>query len=296
LAYLQIFKLLISIESFIFGFSSKYPINPYSNNTMKKTIGLLVILLTFKVTLALSITPNDSTRFYELDIRIYHADTYMDMDNIKVKLINIATRQVDSTMAISSHVTFKVEKCNSYEILVLKKGFLSRRATFDANCFRKDVSKRYCMTGMNLLNALKMSGDYDARLEAELGLTPVEINKVFKVENIYYDLNKWEIRPDAAKELDKLVTILKDNPTIQVELGSHTDARSSDEYNFDLSQKRAESAVAYIVSQGIAQMRISAKGYGESKLINRCKNGVPCSETEHQQNRRTEVRITGVLD
>jgi peptidoglycan-associated lipoprotein len=93
-----------------------------------------------------------------------------------------------------------------------------------------------------------------------MNMKKISINQTFKVENIYYDLNKWAIRPEAGKELDKLVVILKDNPDIIVELGSHTDCRASDDYNLNLSQKRAESAVAYIISKGIGKDRITAKG------------------------------------
>ncbi|MCY7362295.1 MAG: OmpA family protein, partial [Ignavibacteria bacterium] len=93
-----------------------------------------------------------------------------------------------------------------------------------------------------------------------------------------------------------LVKIMKDNPTIKVELGSHTDTRGSDSYNVKLSQRRADSAVKYIISKGIDRSKITAKGYGESKLINKCKNGVKCTEAEHQENRRTEFTVTGFTD
>jgi hypothetical protein len=112
------------------------------------------------------------------------------------------------------------------------------------------------------------------------------------IENIYFDFNKWYIRPDAEVELDKLVQIMKENP-VKIELGKHTDSRGSDEYNLDLSQKRAESVVRYIVQQGIESERISAKGYGELSPVNGCYNGVPCSPFQHQANRRAEFKITG---
>ena len=118
------------------------------------------------------------------------------------------------------------------------------------------------------------------------------MNKTIEIPNIYYDLGKWAIRLDAAVELNKVVALLNDNPDIKIELGSHTDARGSAESNQILSQKRAESAVAYIISKGISKDRIVAKGYGESKLKNQCADSVKCTETEHQQNRRTEIRIT----
>ncbi|KIA91998.1 flagellar motor protein MotB [Pedobacter kyungheensis] len=130
-----------------------------------------------------------------------------------------------------------------------------------------------------------------AVLKEDLHLETVVIDKAIRIENIYYDFDKWNIRADAAVELDKLVKIMTDNPTIWIELGSHTDSRGKDKYNLDLSQKRAESAVQYIISRGISKNRISAKGYGETQLLNKCANGVNCTEEEHQLNRRTEFKI-----
>lgn len=121
----------------------------------------------------------------------------------------------------------------------------------------------------------------------------IVIDKPIVIENIYYDYDKWNIRPDAAIELDKIVALLIENPQIIIELGSHTDSRGTKWYNENLSQKRAESAVQYIVSNGIAKDRITAKGYGEYKLVNKCADGVKCSEEEHQLNRRTEFKVTG---
>lgn len=130
-------------------------------------------------------------------------------------------------------------------------------------------------------------------IQVQLIFERIVVNKPIVIENIYYDYDKWNIRPDAALELDKIVALLMDNPTIIIELGSHTDSRGSDKYNETLSQRRAESAVKYIVEHGIAADRITAKGYGEYQLVNKCSNGVKCSEEEHQMNRRTEFKVTG---
>lgn len=122
-------------------------------------------------------------------------------------------------------------------------------------------------------------------------LDPIELFKEIKLENIYYDFDKSDIRKDAATELDKLVKIMKENPTIWIELGSHTDSRGNDKYNMQLSQARADAAVRYIISRGIDKTRIKAKGYGETRLLNKCANGVECTEEQHQLNRRTEFTI-----
>lgn len=130
----------------------------------------------------------------------------------------------------------------------------------------------------------------------DLLLGKYKVDQIFRLENIYYDFDKWNIRADASVELDKVVEFLNENPDIIVELGSHTDSRGSFKYNERLSERRAESAVAYIVSKGISNKRITAKGYGEYQLVNRCSDGVKCSDQEHQDNRRTEIKITGVIE
>lgn len=116
-------------------------------------------------------------------------------------------------------------------------------------------------------------------------------DKVFVLDNIFYDFDKWNILPESEAELDKLVEVMSDNPKIKVELSSHTDSRGSNAYNEVLSQKRSDSAVGYIVGKGIRKDRIVSKGYGESKLINRCDDGVDCEEEEHRKNRRTEFKV-----
>lgn len=127
-------------------------------------------------------------------------------------------------------------------------------------------------------------------------LTPIpdrhfEVGETFVLDKLYYDTDKYNIRPDAAKELDKLVAILMKYPAIEIELSSHTDSRGSDEHNMILSQNRAKSAVQYLIKKGIAASRVVAAGYGETRLTNGCTNGVKCSAKEHQMNRRTEVKI-----
>lgn len=118
-----------------------------------------------------------------------------------------------------------------------------------------------------------------------------EEDKPIVIENVYYNLAKWNIRKDAAKELDKLVTLLNENPEIRIEIGSHTDSRQTKSNNLILSNKRAKAVVQYLVSKGIDRNRLESKGYGETKLLNECADGVNCSPEEHQLNRRTEFKI-----
>ena len=127
----------------------------------------------------------------------------------------------------------------------------------------------------------------------DLFLDKLIINQTFKIDNIYYDFDKYNIRADAKPELDKLVQILKEN-NINVELGSHTDSRGTVKYNEKLSQNRAESVVKYIIASGIDSSRIEAHAYGEQQLINKCADGVNCAPAEHQANRRTEFKVTSI--
>ncbi|MEM6737379.1 MAG: OmpA family protein [Bacteroidota bacterium] len=123
--------------------------------------------------------------------------------------------------------------------------------------------------------------------ETKIMMEPIVLEKAIVLNNIYYDLDKDNIRSDAAIVLDSLVQIMNDNPEIYIELGSHTDARQTDAYNMDLSRRRARSAVNYIIDQGVSSDRIVAKGYGETQLL--IKNAQ--TEVQHQKNRRTEFKV-----
>ncbi|MCH8902659.1 MAG: OmpA family protein [Bacteroidetes bacterium] len=119
---------------------------------------------------------------------------------------------------------------------------------------------------------------------------PVEI---MVINNIYYKYDSKYIRADARPALNILVSLLKENPTLIVEIGSHTDSRGTEEYNFTLSKGRAQSVVRYLINHGINKRRLTARGYGESLLTNRCSDDVDCTEEQHQKNRRTTFRVTG---
>lgn len=137
----------------------------------------------------------------------------------------------------------------------------------------------------------KVSENFTANFELE----QIVIEKPIVLQNIYYDLDKWNIREEAAKELDKLVGVLNENPNIYIELSSHTDSRAGDQYNMVLSDKRAQAAVQYLIVKGIDAKRLKWKGYGETRLVNKCKNKVNCTEEEHQQNRRTEFKVIKIV-
>ncbi|TDG37638.1 hypothetical protein EZJ43_00650 [Pedobacter changchengzhani] len=125
-------------------------------------------------------------------------------------------------------------------------------------------------------------------VQLELGIERVEVGKAIVLKKIYYDLDKTDIREDASSDLQKLISFLNDNPNIKIEISSFTDSRGSGDYNLELSQKRAQSVVSYLINRGIDRGRMIAKGYGESKPVVDC---VECTEAQHQQNRRTEFKL-----
>lgn len=177
---------------------------------------------------------------------------------------NTLTTQTDSRGAYS----FGLDQEADYTLKAEKPGYSSDGAS---------------LTTMNLTSSTVLHKD--------LFLETLVLNKAIVINNIYYDFDKSNIRPDAARELDKLVSTMKTNENIGVELSSFTDSRGKDQYNLWLSQKRANSAVQYIISRGIDKSRITGKGYGETQLLNGCSNGVKCSDAMHQLNRRTEFKV-----
>ena len=194
--------------------------------------------------------------------------------------------------------THTFQQGNHYTILIRKKGYFTKRIEANVNvngcilCF-EGLGQGGVRPGVadNLTEGNKMG-----TLVANIELRPIEIDKAIKIENIYYDLDKATIRSESAKELDNIIGILRTNPSLIIELSSHTDSRGNDDYNLDLSIRRATAAVKYILENSdIQKFRIKAKGYGEQRLVNNCSNGVECSEEEHQLNRRTEFKVTGVL-
>jgi len=149
------------------------------------------------------------------------------------------------------------------------------------------TSEEYFDNTVTFSSVNKEPGEYSLTIELE----KIAAGKQFVLDDLYYDLNKFNIRPDAALVLDKLLKILVDNPEVRIEIGSHTDSRGTTESNMILSQRRSESVMTYLESKGIAHSRLVAKGYGESQLINKCADGVECPEIDHQANRRTVIEI-----
>lgn len=208
-----------------------------------------------------------------LNISVFDMDDGSPMAGAEVRLLEpMKTEPLTLFTNDDGQVSFPLTVEKLYEVLASKDGVFTERRTVDTRGQR--ISKTY---------------------DEEFRMQRVVIDKPIVIENIYYDYDKWDIRPDAAVELDKIAQVFIDNPNLSFELGSHTDSRASDTYNLLLSDMRAKSAVDYLIQRGVPSDRISAHGYGERKLVNRCKDGVECSEEEHQANRRTEFKVVKVI-
>lgn len=213
------------------------------------------------------------------------------------KTMNRDELVIDSAKSpIFSHT---LQQGNHYILMVRRKNFFTKRLEMRVN-----VEGCYlCMEGFGTVKPGVVSNLTAAEnfalgtLIANVELEPIDTNRSIALRNIYYGYNSAELTEEAQKELDKVVDVLRNNQQLIVELGSHTDARGADEYNKTLSQARAQSAVDYIIGRSygfVDNNRLKAKGYGETQIANRCTNGVPCSEQEHLENRRTELRIVGI--
>jgi peptidoglycan-associated lipoprotein len=162
--------------------------------------------------------------------------------------------------------------------------------------YRVFVSKDGYVTDSSDINTEGIEKSYSFKRQFELERAEPEteivtINQPIRLSNIYYDYDDDKILPSAEGDLNQLKDLLDQYPDMVIELSSHTDARGNDAYNEDLSQRRANSAKRYLVQGGVEESRIVAKGYGERKILNKCRNGVPCSEEDHRLNRRTEFKI-----
>lgn len=204
----------------------------------------------------------DSIKNYTYKLAVLNAETGNPVPKAAVTLGSIA-QFTDNKGEVSA----KFPANSSFNAQVTAMGYVD-------NVYRVEIK-----------NSQKSAVVYDT--------VSMKINKkqAIVLHNIYYDFDKWDLLPESTKELDKVVDFLKQNPQLKIELSSHTDCRGSYDYNRELSKKRALSAIMYILDSGIERERLSAKGYGESRPVNGCVDGVDCTEQEHRQNRRTEVFI-----
>ena len=204
---------------------------------------------------------------------VLNSRTKVPMGNVKVNLLKDGQIVETKTSPASGIFNFEVECESNYSINVSAKDFY-------------DHSKEIVTS--NVRNAII---DFSIRIESKLDFDLVRGEMMISINPIDFDLNKSEIREDAAIELTKIINAMTKSPNISVAIGVHTDSRAPDAYNMTLSEERALSIMNYIISRGIDASRLTGKGYGETQLLNKCSNGVKCTETEHLENRRIEFKV-----
>jgi outer membrane protein OmpA-like peptidoglycan-associated protein len=133
--------------------------------------------------------------------------------------------------------------------------------------------------------------DKDRTISVTIYVDSIALDEHFRMENVFYDYDKASLRPESGAELEKLITLMRDNPSLDVEIGAHTDSKGDDAYNMNLSQQRAEAVVQYLISSGIERSRLTAKGYGETKPVAPNTVNGKDSPENRAKNRRTEFRI-----
>jgi outer membrane protein OmpA-like peptidoglycan-associated protein len=216
-----------------------------------------------------------------LYLLVQDAETGLPLDSVLVTITDNMVDEKDSVLTDPSGTYFhplpdkKLNERGSYNITLRKEGYLVVTVTYNV-LFDKE-------------------GQYDVLKDLQIKMEKIEIGldltDIIDLNPIYFDYNRYVIRPDAAIELDKIVQVMNDNPEMIIELGSHTDARGSATANQKLSDRRAKASAKYIKERITNPDRITGKGYGESKLVNECSDGVKCTELQHQENRRTEFII-----
>ncbi len=227
-------------------------------------------------------------------------NTYGESDIVRVKLMekekpnpvvmvtgnvyNLKTKEPLSASLIYETLPDGVEVGNG--VSSERDGSFKIVLPYDKNYSIRASADKFFAISENLnLDSLIKAGYKE--IHKDLYLAPIEVGTIVRLNNVFFDFDKWDLRPESFVELDRVVTLLKENPGIVIEMSAHTDSRGSDEYNFKLSDNRARSVMEYILSKGIPANRITSQGYGETKPV------VDNDTDEHRQlNRRVEFKIT----
>ncbi len=237
---------------------------------------------------------------FEITLSEKNVDSLAYSDAIKGALIEVynnTERREAMILEDYAYPEFKLHlrKGNHYTILIRKAGYAAKRleAYIDvAGCI-------LCFEGLGNTRP-GVSDNLSNDNEMGVLLANIELDQIYQgkkigLNHIYYELNSAELTQESKRQLQSVAELLKDNPGLKLELGSHTDARGADDYNLKLSQKRAKNAVDHLVKMArVSSDVLVARGYGETELVNNCKNNISCSEEQHAQNRRTELKIIDI--
>ena len=209
-------------------------------------------------------------------------------EEIKTPSVTIAGPNKSPKQEVQNNIDLEVVPSGQYTIKGEMTGYLANTLTVEGIDLVKTPVYKIPLTknDTKIPNAYEMLNNKPA-----FNGKALKTGEVIEIQDIYYDYDKSNIRIDASAGLLRLAEVMLRYPSLEVELSSHTDSRGKTVYNQKLSQNRAEEAVSYLISRGISAKRMSAQGFGETHLTNNCGDGVPCSEEQHQRNRRTEVRV-----
>jgi len=214
-------------------------------------------------------------------------DTKDILADAKVNVVNESGTAVASSITrIDGRFEFEVSKGQKYTVKVSKANYNDNEMVIGTAALRPNDEAYSEIFLEQKIDELDNS-PAPKSMEVEDG----EALQIIELDYINYDLDKFDVKPDAAKTLDKLIQLLKDYPDLEIRIESHTDSRGSDDYNMLLSKKRAKAAFDYVVSKGIDPNRLLYHGYGETRLLNKCANGVECTEEQHEVNRRSIVKV-----
>ncbi len=235
-------------------------------------------------------TTQTSTNVNEsaLIVEVYDRNTRQLIDGVEVYLFSRVDKSyIETKVTQNGTVSFIIENKKLYEIRTCKNGYLKKSMAV-TECDRPD--KLFCLSGVFEFY-VGPPHTLAGQVLAKIAVDPIAVGQTIELENVYYDLGKSTLRPDSKRELNKVYDLLKQYKTLVIELSSHTDSRGGNDFNMKLSSNRAKSCFNYLVGKGIEAKRIQYKGYGETVLLNECADGVSCSESQHQKNRRTEISI-----
>lgn len=214
----------------------------------------------------------------------------------RIEIYNNTTDAVEFETAAHPNPNFQytITKGNHYTMLIRKEGYLAKRI----EAFVDVKGCILCIEGLDRMTPgvtdNLTEGHSMGTLLANVEMERVDVGTTIKIENIYYETGQYKLTTETKSALQVVINLMRDNPLIEIEIGSHTDSRGRDELNIELSQRRANEVVEYMIESGIAADRLRARGFGDTQLVNHCEEDVPCSEVDHAKNRRTELKITGI--
>ncbi len=207
------------------------------------------------------------SKYVDVNTTVFDEESKKPLANATVEIINKVTGEKTTyTSDDKGSIHAELPRNSEFEIKTTHKGYINDERPLNTNTKVEKVS-------------------------IPVEIKQVQVGSTLNTKELSFDFNKWNLKPDSKSELNGIVKFLKENPTVKIEFSSHTDSRGSDQYNMELSKRRTQSCVNYLVSQGVIKDRIIGKWFGESQIVNQCKDGVSCTDEEHGVNRRTVITV-----